>query len=372
MFSIFSKGKLFPGARALVVAYIVNDAQKQNRILFVDDDPVFLGTIGDLFAAWSHDAWLIHRANSADQALEILKTEKMDLVVVDANMPVLDGVQFLRILSRRHPDLKKVMLTGLATEEKRSTCLANGAELFIEKPRSSDGLRSVFVMLDELMTWKPREGFQGMLRKVGLQDVIQMECLGRNSCVLEITNPQASGRLYIEDGSLIHATVGGSTGEKALQKLLSFAGGSFQLLPFEPPPQRTINGPWEFLLMEAARVRDETAMKTAEGAPPAAVVPDAPETVSQVAVAETLICTEQGELLYERECPDVIARLVLLQNIAQQAAAIALELPFGNFARLELSLEGGRAVAQTRADRLVFVRVATETVNEPAGATAKP
>ena len=81
------------------------------------------------------------------------------------------------------------MLTGLATEEKRSACLANGAELFIEKPRSSDGLKAVFAMLDELMTWKPREGFQGMLRKVGLQDVIQMECLGRNSCVLEISNP---------------------------------------------------------------------------------------------------------------------------------------------------------------------------------------
>jgi CheY-like chemotaxis protein len=341
----------------------VNEAQKQSQILFVDDDPVFLGTIGDLFSAWSHDHWHIHRANSADQALEILKTEKMDLVVVDANMPVLDGVQFLRILTRRHPDLKKVMLTGLATEEKRSACLANGAELFIEKPRSSDGLRSVFVMLDELMTWKPREGFQGMLRKVGLQDVIQMECLGRNSCILEITNPQASGRLYIEDGSLVHAAVGAATGEKALQKLLSFTGGSFQLLPFEQPPQRTINGPWEFLLMEAARVQDETAQKKAEGVEPAVAPAAASEPVSNVAVAETLICSEKGELLYEWQCPDVITRLVWLQNVAEQAATLAKDLPFGNFDRLELSLDDGRAVAQTRTDRLVFVRTSNQPAN---------
>ncbi len=332
----------------------------------MDDDPVFLGTLGDLFAAWSNDTWHIHRANSADQALQILKTEPIDLVVVDANMPVLDGVQFLRILARRHPDLKKVMLTGLATEEKRSAALANGAELFIEKPRSSDGLRSVFVMLDELMTWKPREGFQGMLRKVGLQDVIQMECLGRNSCVLEITNPQASGRLYIEDGSLIHASVGSSTGERALQKLLSFAGGSFQLLPFEPPPQRTINGPWEFLLMEAARVKDETALKASEGALPAEVVGDVPEAIAKVTVAETLICTEKGELLYECDCADVIARLVMLQDIAQQGAGIAAELPLGTFDRLELKLDNGRAVAQTLADRLVFVRVINQLAGEPA------
>jgi hypothetical protein len=222
-------------------------------------------------------------------------------------------------------------------------------------------------MLDELMTWKPREGFQGMLRKVGLQDVIQMECLGRNSCILEITNSEASGRIYIEDGSLTHATVGGSTGEKALQKLLSFTGGSFQLLPFEQPPQRTINGPWEFLLMEAARVRDETALKNTEGVEPPAGTAAAPvETAPNVVVAETLICSEQGELLYEWQCADVITRLVLLQNIAQQSAAIARDLPFGNFDRLELSLEDGRAVAQTRADRLVFVRVANEPVRDPA------
>ncbi len=239
----------------------MDDSLKHNRILFVDDDPVFLGTIADLFAAWSNDKWQIHQAGSADQALDLLKKEKVDVIVVDANMPVLDGIQFLKILARRHPELKKVMLTGLATEEKRSACLANGAELFIEKPRSSDGLKAVFAMLDELMTWKPREGFQGMLRKVGLQDVIQMECLGRNSCVLEISNLQTTGRLYIEEGSLIHAILGNISGEKALQKLLALAGGSFQLLPFEPPPQRSINGPWEFLLMEAARVRDESAQR---------------------------------------------------------------------------------------------------------------
>ncbi len=343
----------------------MSDTQKQNQILFVDDDDVFLGTIGDLFSAWSHGNWQVFRANSADQALEILKVQKMDLIVVDANMPVLDGVQFLRILTRRHPDLKKVMLTGLATEEKRSECLANGAELFIEKPRSSDGLRSVFVMLDELMTWKPREGFQGMLRKVGLQDVIQMECLGRNSCILEINNPQADGRIYIEDGSLIHAAVGPATGEKALQKLLSFTGGSFQLLPFEPPPQRTINGPWEFLLMEAARVTDENAQKNASGLEASTAETAATrKPIANVTVAETLICSETGEVLYECQCADVIPRLVLLQNIAQQGVALASDLPFGNFDRLEIKLGDGRAIVQTRADRLVFVRV----INQLAGA----
>ena len=149
--------------------------------------------------------------------------------------------------------------------ETRSTCLANGADLFIEKPRSAEGLKSIFVMLDELITWTPHEGFQGLLRRVGLQDVIQMECLGRNSSILEIQNEQMRGRIYIENGSIIHGAVGNETGERALQQLLALAGGSFELLPFEPPPQRTIEGQWESLLMEAARVRDENASQQVAG-----------------------------------------------------------------------------------------------------------
>jgi hypothetical protein len=95
-----------------------------------------------------------------------------------------------------------------------------------------------------------------------LQDVIQMECLGRNSSILEVHNARMRGRIYIENGGIIHAVVGDRTGERALQQLLALAGGAFELRPYEPPPQRTIQGQWEFLLMEAARVRDESAAQS--------------------------------------------------------------------------------------------------------------
>ncbi len=76
---------------------------KQQQILFVDDEKSFLDMVRALFMAWSKNSWQIESATSADQALEILKTRKFDLIVVDVNMPVLDGIQFLRILDRRFP-----------------------------------------------------------------------------------------------------------------------------------------------------------------------------------------------------------------------------------------------------------------------------
>ena len=326
------------------------------QILFVDDDPNFLEVAKETFQILSEGGWAIHTASTPENALDTLKRQKMDLAIVDMNMPLLDGIQFLNLLGRRYSDLKKVTLTGFATEEKRSQCLANGAELVIEKPNTPAGFKSVFAMLDELVNWAPQQGFQGVLRRVGLQDVLQMECLGRNSSILEVHNEQVFGRIYIEEGSLIHATDGKLTGEPALQRLLALPGGSFELAPFAQPPERTIEGQWEFLLMEAARVRDENAAKT-EAAPPEP--PTAPAAAS-AGVVETLICSGGGEPLFDAECTDVNARVALLKKIADHGAQLAEILPLGKFDRVEMQFAEERIVAQARPDRLVFVRTTTQ------------
>ena len=338
--------------------------QTPRQVLFVDDDPDFLQLAKETFGQWSDGGWVIHCASSPEDALEMLKRQKMDLAVVDLNMPLLDGVQFLNLLAKRYPELKKVTLTAFADEEKRSQCLAAGAELFIEKPHTPDGFKSVFAMLDDLISWAPQQGFQGMLRRVGLQDVIQMECLGRNSSVLEVYNEHVLGRIYIEDGSIIHAAGGELAGERALQRLLALPGGSFELVPFEPPPERTIHGPWEFLLMEAARVRDETAAQAVPDEPVVDPKTLAAPTTAAVRVAKTLICSGLGKPLYDAECADVNARVALLKKIAQQAAQLAQILPLGNFDRLEMQLADGRAIAQARPDRLIFVRVSNNPASQ--------
>jgi len=332
---------------------------KQNstsrQVLFVDDEPDFLQAVREAFGLLSGRHWEIHCAPSADSALQLLKQRKFDLVVVDTSMPVLDGIQFLGLLGKRFPEIKKVSLTAFATEEKRSACLAAGAELFIEKPHSAEGFKSVYTMLDDLIEWEPKQGFQGMLRRVGLQDVIQMECLGRNSSVLEVYNEQVLGRIYIENGNIVHAAGGDLTGERALQRLLALPGGSFELVPFEPPPEKTINGPWEFLLMEAARMRDEQASQPPPTEPPVDPQTLAATEAATLRVVETLICSPMGKVLYEADCPDLSGRVMFLKNIGRQATHLAEVAGLGKFDRLELQFPNGRAIAQARPDRLVYV-----------------
>ena len=263
---------------------------KKFQVLLVDDSMAFLETFTELFEELSNGSWQIHAAAAADKALAILQQHPIALVVLDIGMPMLDGVQLLGIIHKRYPEVKKVVLTGQASESRRAACLANGAELFLEKPITPDGIKFVFNVLNDLLSWTQREGFSGTLQQVGLPDVIQIQCLARSSCILEARNAQTRGEIYIENGAVIHAAAGALTGEKAFQKLVTLNNGEFQLQPFKKPAERTVSGAWELLLMEAARARDEEKHKVAgadtifisknppedKPAPAAAAVPPTP------------------------------------------------------------------------------------------------
>jgi len=326
-----------------------------HQVLFLDDDREFLEALNDMFNALSGGAWKIHTASSPDAAVEILKSGAIKLLVVDANMPVLDGFQFADMMHRRYPALKIAMLTSEVTDEKRAAALAAGAELFIEKMYTPEGMKAVFTMLGELLNWAPRNGVQGGLRSVSLPEVIQMECVGHNSSVIEICNEHVLGRIYIEDGQIIHAAGGELLGERALQKLLSLPGGSFELAPFETPQQRTMNAPWEMLIAEATRPVEVGAPRLDGPEVDAATL--APVTQAALHISETLVCTGSGAPLYDDGCEQVPARTQWLMAVAQQAAIFNQTISLGHFDRLDIQFADGRAVAQAREDRLVYVRI---------------
>lgn len=313
----------------------------------------------------------MHLATTTAKALALLDTQPMDLAVVDLQMPVMDGLQFLALLNRKYPTLRKVVLTGFATSDHRSQCLNGGAELFLEKPRTSEGYETVFATLRELASLPAQEGFRGMLRAVGLPDLIQMECLGRNSSILEVSNPQVRGRIYIEKGAVIHAAVGPVTGEAAFNQLLCLRGGEFHLHPFAAPPERSIDAQYEFLLMEAARMRDELAEcltaaepPPAEAGPPAPAArtrpPDAAPSEPATRIEELVVCSGQGDVLYEWHCGDVEARLKLFHLITLKAEQLGRLLPLGRLDRLEAVSPPGRMVAHLAPDQKLFVRASRE------------
>src|SRR2546422_927913 len=116
---------------------------KRKQILFVDDDANLLDLLRQVMGHFAAGAWEIFTALDVSKALGILQGKRIDLLVIDIHMPLVDGLQFLNLLQRKYPNLLKVVLTGDANEHYRATCLSSGAELFLEKPRDEGGWRSV-------------------------------------------------------------------------------------------------------------------------------------------------------------------------------------------------------------------------------------
>lgn len=344
--------------------------------LFVDDDADLLCVLAELFTEMAQGRWEILTAQNHSTAIAALQERKVDLAVLDINMPVMDGVQFLRLLARTNPGQQVAILTGLATPEHRKLCQDLGAVLFLEKPVSSQGYREVFSALDAMVSAMPQEGFRGIMRQVGLQDVLQMECLGVKSSILEVFTSRVRGRIYIHDGSVVHAEKGPLQGEVALYSLLALRGGGFNLLPFTEPAQRSIQGQWEFLLMEAARLKDEGGLPEephetpAVGDTAAEFLTPEPAGAATAALAvptgppsrttEIVLCSGAGELLYAWECRSTDRRRAQFEFINQQAMEVSNTPGVGRFDRVEIATPEGRFVCQIQPDRRLLVRTVQE------------
>lgn len=80
-------------------------------ILTVDDEPSVLSALRRLFRL---QGWRSLQAESGAEALALLASEPVDLVISDMRMPVMDGARFLELAREQHPGVARILLTGYA------------------------------------------------------------------------------------------------------------------------------------------------------------------------------------------------------------------------------------------------------------------
>ena len=82
----------------------------------------------------------IFEAPNGVEALEVYKREQPDLVMLDVNMPVMDGIETLRALKTLNPDCVVVMLTSLANRQTIDEAVSLGAANYIRKDAPPEDL----------------------------------------------------------------------------------------------------------------------------------------------------------------------------------------------------------------------------------------
>jgi len=82
-------------------------------------------------------------AESAEKALESVESGGYDAIILDLMMPGMDGLQTLKAIKKKNPDLQVILLTGHATVEKGIEAMKLGAMDFLEKPADLDKLTEI-------------------------------------------------------------------------------------------------------------------------------------------------------------------------------------------------------------------------------------
>ncbi len=107
------------------------DFEMPSKVLLVDDERDFVQTLSerlimrDMGSAVAYDG---------ESALDMIKDEEPEVMILDLRMPGIDGIEVLRQVKASNPDIEVIVLTGHGTEKDKETCMALGAFAFLQKP----------------------------------------------------------------------------------------------------------------------------------------------------------------------------------------------------------------------------------------------
>ena len=227
----------------------MNPREKQ-PLLLVDDDSDVVWSVGRCL---TRAGFVVSICGDGAEAVRLLESKEFEFLVTDIQMPGLNGLALIEWVRQNRPHIRVVVMTAFGSPSVRQVSLRKGALLYMEKPVDPD------LLIEILNSSNQDHSFAGSVNAIDLFDYVQLMLLTKRQLILEVSSCKGEqGWLFIEKGNVLHAECGGLEGEDACYHCLSFEGGSFSSLPWKPPPKISITKSGEFLLMEAARLKDET------------------------------------------------------------------------------------------------------------------
>jgi PAS domain S-box-containing protein len=101
------------------------------HILYLDDDPIILD-IGKSYLEKDGE-FIVDTTSSADEALSLLSQFPYDGIVSDYLMPYMNGIEFLKLVRKNHPNIPFIFFTGKGNLEVVVDAINNGADFFLHK-----------------------------------------------------------------------------------------------------------------------------------------------------------------------------------------------------------------------------------------------
>ncbi len=117
-----------------------NNIEMPPKIMLVDDEKEFVHTLSERLKTRNLESSI---AYDGEQALEMLGEEVPDVIVLDLKMPGIDGIETLRRVKDRHPDVEVIILTGHGSDQEQVMAEELGAFAYLHKPVDINELAQV-------------------------------------------------------------------------------------------------------------------------------------------------------------------------------------------------------------------------------------
>lgn len=130
--AMLSEGRALP-------AHLLRFRARPRALLLVDDEPNVLTSLKRLFR---RDGHILYTASSGEEGLQILSTQKINVIISDQRMPGMSGVEFLRAAKIQYPETIRIILSGYAELQYVTQAINEGAIYrFLTKPWDDEQLR---------------------------------------------------------------------------------------------------------------------------------------------------------------------------------------------------------------------------------------
>ncbi len=103
------------------------------KVLLVDDQILFIESLKSVLETIAADITITEIAHNGKEALESIRREPPEIVLLDVRMPVMDGVETVKVIHKQYPDIKVMMLTTFDDDEYVHEALKYGAAGYMLK-----------------------------------------------------------------------------------------------------------------------------------------------------------------------------------------------------------------------------------------------
>ena len=165
------------------------------RIMVIDDEPIIREGSERIL---SREGWTTVTAENGESGLALLEKGGFHILLLDLMMPGISGMDVLKQVQEKFPDILVVVVTGYATIENAVSAIKSGAYDFIPKPFTPDQLRLVIKRAIENLTLKQEAERLRLEKEKSLQDIAN-----EKSRTLTIINHMADGVLVTDQNGCV-------------------------------------------------------------------------------------------------------------------------------------------------------------------------